>query len=192
MFSLVENDWVAFTVFPGWVEEAKAYRQSLADRSDHVAYKDDLLWVGRVFEMTFHAWLLHSERPFHLTDYPFQMNCGVDGKPDFQVGDWGVGLKCRTVKKGRMHPEYVVNIPDKHMKREAEQALVFGALELATNRMLILGGMSRGRFLRDAEYVEKGDKINPVTVADEAAWSIKAHALTPIEEMYAYITGQAA
>jgi hypothetical protein len=191
VFSLAENGWVAFTVFPAWVEEAKAYRESLAGRSDHVAYKDDLLWVGRVFEMTFHAWLLRDHAP-HLTDHPFEMNCGVDGKPDFRVGDWGVGLKCRTVKKGRMHPDYAVNIPDKHMRREAEQALVFGALELPTSRMLILGGISRGRFLRDAKFVDKGERINPVTIADEAAWSIQAHELTPIEEMYAYITGQAA
>lgn len=185
MFRQAEHGWIAFQVFDSWVEEAKRYREALADRPDHVAYKDDLLWVGRVFEMTFRAWLQEGE-------HPFTMNAGCDGRPDFELAGWGIGLKCRTVKRGRMHPEYVVNIPDKHMQREVEQALVFGALELGQNRMLILGGMSRGRFLRDAEFIAKGEQINPYTRADEAAWSIPAHALTPIEEMYAYLTDQTA
>lgn len=180
MFTTVEHEWVAMRPSDHWAEEAKRYRESLADRPDHVAYKDDLLWVGKVFEWCFHAWLLEGE-------HSFKAHGGCDGKPDFEIAHWGVGTKCRTIKKGRMHPEYVVNVPDKHIQRDAEQLLVFGAFELARGRMLILGAISRGRFLRDAEFIDKGEPINPVTKADEATWSIAADTLTPIADVYAYI-----
>jgi hypothetical protein len=149
--------WVELTVDEATVERAKQMR---AERDRHYGniYQEansDLRWVGEVGEICFDSFLRESAiDPFEwILDRPA-------GKPDFLVGGRAVRVGVKTVKrKVPMHPDYTAQITARHADEPVDQ-FFFACYELQRKVLVLLGGIERERFVREATYYGAGEKVH--------------------------------
>ncbi len=161
------------------IARAKELRAQRDERygNIYVEADTDYRWAGEIGEIGFDTWL-HRQG---LTDYEWVLE-DVAGKPDFVICGATVGVK--TVKrKVRMQPDYTAQITARHA-HEPVDFFFFTCYEFPRQRLWLLGGIERDRFLREARYYGPGEWVHPhyqIRSGHEIYNIEVSHLITPAE-----------
>jgi hypothetical protein len=173
----VQHGWVVKRPREETIARAKALRAERDAQGVPSIFleQNDHRWVGDLAELGFQSWLMEN-------DLEHIRHGGVDQLPDFVVGGFGVGLKCRTSTYS-MRPDYIVNVPTAHLHRSAETLLFFAAYEVVPNRLVLLGVIGRPRFDAESFDSSKGAALHRGRPAAAAPCrNVHVHALAPPDQ----------
>lgn len=115
--------------------------------------ESDLRWVGDLGEICFNSWLKKND----IKGFHWHLD-NVAGKPDFTIS--GAKIDVKTVKrKVPPKPDYTAQITARHKDTPVDQ-LFFCSFEHESNKMWLLGGISKKAFLQEATYFGPGDAVH--------------------------------
>lgn len=135
----------------------------------------DNRWTGRLGEWGVAVWL--NER-----GAPWIRYGGLDKLPDVVVAGESVAVKCvNSYASGGFQLHHHAPMPAFHMNRP-EPHILFCAYEHPTQTVKVIGGISRSRFRREAEFFRKGDVMESGKPATSDFYRVPATTLLPCEE----------
>lgn len=142
-------------ITPEVIARAKKIRSKRDKRYGNIFKEEatDARWVGEVGEISLNAWLKTQ-----LTIPVLWITDDAAGKPDFRVGNVTVGAK--TVKR-QVPPRagYTAQITAKHAEEPVDH-FFFMSYCYPTQTIYLCGGISKSRFMNEAQYYGAGDQVH--------------------------------
>lgn len=179
-----QDDWIRGAVSQEIITEAKRMRAERDELYGNIfgEVDTDLRWVGEIGEICFDRWLQRHDGIKHqwiLED--------AAGQPDFVIGQTTVGMK--TVKRNvPMLPHYTAQITATHAGEPVDH-FFFACYEVKTQRLVLLGGITREDFLRKARYYGPGEHVHAAYIIrpGHEIYNIEVRWLVPPHEWLATI-----